>query len=303
MPNYNNKIYQRLIATFSKEKIRTNESLAKRCNWRVGGLADFFFVAETIYDLKLAIVTAKQLAIPVTVLGFGANVLVSDAGIRGLIILNRAQNITFLGNGLVEADSGANLATLAKRAAQNGVGGFEFLIGIPGTVGGAIAVNAGSRTKWISSILREALIVKLDGSPLRAKPEDLHFRYRHSLLKETNDIVLAAQFQGFEKPVKEIEETMAGEMEVRKTQPSGPSVGSVFTNPENDFAGRLIEEAGLKGYQIGGAKVSEMHANFIMNVGEAKASDMQQVIAHVKKTVASRFQILLQEEVRYLGEW
>ena len=174
-------------------------------------------------------------------LGFGANVLVSDKGIRGLVLLNRAQRIEYLTENIVEADSGANLAVLAKDCAKNGVGGLEFLIGIPGTVGAAVAVNAGTRTEWISTLVKEALILNHAGELVWMKPDELKFEYRSSLLKKTSEVVISTKLQGNPDTTANIEQKMADHLKVRKTQPIGPSTGSVFKNPEGDFAGRLIQ--------------------------------------------------------------
>ncbi len=293
----------RLSATVGNSRVREDEPLAKHCNWRVGGPADIFYKADSATELETGVRLARELNLPFTILGFGANILVSDFGIRGLVILNRSHRIAFLPAAVVEADSGTNLAVLAKEAARQGIGGLEFLVGIPGTVGAAVAVNAGTRTEWISAILDSALVLKSSGETDWLPAEALDFSYRSSRLKESGEVVLAARLKGRPCEPEVAERNMADHLRVRKTQPTGPSTGSVFTNPDGDFAGRLIEAAGLKGFQVGGAQVSEMHANFIMNVGGAKAQDMQRVITHVKMEVEKRFGIRLQEEIRYLGDW
>lgn len=294
---------KQLEVRFGTARIRENEPLAKHCNWRVGGPADIFVRVEDTDELAAAVNAAQENQAPFTVLGFGANVLVADKGIRGLVLLNRAQRIEFLPDSVVEVGSGTNLAVLAKEAAKHGVGGLAFLIGIPGTVGAAVAVNAGTRTEWISTIVVSAKVLGKDGETQWRSPAELQFSYRHSLLKDTGEVVLSARLQGRPQTREHVEQEMAEHLKVRKHQPTGPSTGSVFTNPPGDFAGRLIEASGLKGYQIGGAQVSEMHANFILNGGGARASDMQQVIAHVKAEVLKQQGVQLREEIRYLGEW
>lgn len=292
-----------LTECFGAERVRVNEALAKHCNWRVGGPADLFIVVRAAEELIQAIRIAQNQNHKPTILGFGANVLVSDKGIRGLVILNRAHRISFQPNEIVETDSGTNLAVLAKEAAKQGVSGLEFLIGIPGTVGAAVAVNAGTREQWISSLVEKVLVLQKNGQEAWLDQDELSFSYRNSKLKQSGETAITVRLQGKPDKVDQIERKMRKELEVRKNQPTGPSAGSVFKNPPGDFAGRLIEVCGLKGYQIGGAKISEMHANFILNSGEAKAQDIKDVIEKAKSEVAERFNIQLAEEIRYLGEW
>ena len=297
------KLKEKLQALVGADSVKEDEPLARHCNWRVGGPADRLVTVRTADQLARAVLLAREHGLPVTVLGFGANVLVSDRGIRGLVILNRAQRIAFLSDFIVEADSGTNLAVLAKETARRGLGDLEFLVGIPGTVGAAVAVNAGTRTEWVSSILVEALLLRHDGSKAWVEAKTLGFSYRNSLLKESGEIVLGARFRGRPLAPNLLEHNLANQLKVRKRQPSGPSAGSVFTNPQGDFAGRLIEACGLKGYTCGAAQVSKMHANFIINTGGASAKDIRTVIEHVKGEVAATFGIRLREEIRYLGEW
>jgi UDP-N-acetylmuramate dehydrogenase len=296
-------LHRDLIATFGRERVRENEPLARHCNWRVGGPADIFLTVRSADELVRTLRLSHQHSQKPTIIGFGANSLVSDKGIRGLVILNRAHRIVFLPDFLVEADSGTNLVILAKETAANGVGGFEFLIGIPGTVGAAVTVNAGTRTLWISSLAEQIRVFKNNGEDVWLPPAELDFSYRHSTLKDSGEIVLTARLRGHPEDPGRIEQTMADFLQQRKNQPSGPSAGSVFKNPAGDFAGRLIEACGLKGFQIGGAKVSEMHANFILNIGGATAQNIKNIIARIKTEVKARFKIELEEEIRYLGEW
>lgn len=297
------RLQANLRKIFDPDRLLQNEPLAKHCNWRVGGPADLFITVRTADELTQAVRAAQAQSHKPTILGFGANVLVSDKGIRGLVILNRAHRISFQQNHVVEADSGTNLAVLAKEAAKQGVGGLEFLIGIPGTVGAAVAVNAGTRQQWISILVEKALVLTNNGQETWLRGDELDFSYRNSKLKQSGETVITARLQGKPDEPLNIERKLKEELKVRKTQPTGPSAGSVFTNPPGDFAGRLIEACELKGLQIGGAQISEMHANFILNLGDAKAGDMKEVIEKVKSEVAKKFNIQLEEEIRYLGEW
>jgi len=292
-----------LRTRFGDQRVLLGESLAKYCNWRIGGPADVLVICQNTTELCFAIRLAIKHQTPYTILGFGANVLVSDKGIRGLVIINRAQRIEFLPEAVVEADSGTNLAVLAKSCAQQGIAGCEFLIGIPGTIGAAVTVNAGTRDEWISSIIKEVSILDDCGEKQWIKASDISFSYRHSSLKEQEAVVLCSRLQGVIADPQTIEEKMTTQLQVRKNQPTGPSAGSVFKNPAGDFAGRLIEESGLKGKQIGGAQISPKHANFIININNAKACDVQALIELSRQVVFEQYGIRLEEEISYLGEW
>jgi len=296
-------LQQELADAFGESRVRVGEPLARHCNWKVGGPADVFLLVRTTGELIQALRLAGRHCQPVTVLGFGANALVSDRGIRGLVILNRAERIVFHQDCLVEADSGTNLAVLAKRAAERGVDGLEFLIGIPGTVGAAVAGNAGTRERWIETVLERVRVLGTNGEEYDLVVSDLAYAYRDSRLKRTGEVVITAWLRGQPAERLDIERKMDELLRLRKNQPPGPSAGSVFKNPPGDFAGRLIEQCGLKGTQVGGAKISEMHANFIVNTGSASAEDIKALIELAKAEVERRFGVRLEEEVRYLGDW
>ncbi len=297
------ELKEKLSGIFDPDSVRENESLHRHCNWRAGGPADLFLTVRDTGELRQAVVAARECRKPVTVLGFGANVLVADKGVRGLVILNRSQRISILDGPLVEADSGTHLALLARETARQGIGGLEFLVGIPGTVGAAVAVNAGTRNEWVSGVLESALILQTDHTTAWVRAEELEFSYRNSRIKRTGEIVLSARFHGWRRSPKTTESHLAEQLDARKSQPTGPSAGSVFVNPGGDFAGRLIETCGLKGYGVGGAVVSDKHANFILNTGNATAADIRKVIEHVKAVVQEQVGVMLREEISYLGEW
>lgn len=299
----NRNLSRELISRLGAERVRENEPLARHCNWRIGGPADLFIIVHTADELIQCLALARGHGVEVTMLGYGANVLIADKGVRGLVILNRAHRIEMISETIVEADSGTNLAILAKEAARQGVAGFEFLVGIPGTVGAAVTVNAGTRTRWMSTVVVEVEVFCQDGEVRRRSAEDLKFSYRNSRLKQSGEIVIRARMEGEPDEPENIECRMREELQVRKTQPTGPSTGSVFTNPSGDFAGRLIEACGMKGTQIGGARISDLHANFILNVGGATAHDVKTLIDKVKAEIARNFNVQLQEEIRYVGDW
>lgn len=287
---------------YGEDRVRCREPLARYVNWRVGGPAELLFIARTREELIAGVQRARDMSLPVTVIGYGANVLVSDRGIRGLVVVNRAEEITVSGE-RITADSGANLVALARRACDEGLAGLEFLIGIPGTVGGAIVGNAGTRDEWIGDRVEKVEVLAPDGKLRWLERRELDFGYRRSRLQRTGEIVLRAVLLGRKAPRGDIEKRMDEMLAARRNQPTGPSTGSVFKNPPGDFAGRLIEACGLKGYRLGGAKISEQHANFIINTGGATARDIKALIELARQEVARKFGIRLEEEVRYLGEW
>jgi len=293
---------RQLAAYFGEDRIRLDEPLAGYVNWRVGGPADLLFLARTREELVTSVQVARAFRLPVTVLGYGANVLVSDRGLRGLVIINRAEGVRIAGE-RIAADSGVNLVALARRARQRELSGLEFLVGIPGTVGGAIVGNAGTKDEWIGDRVEKVEVLDCEGAQRWFLRDEIEFGYRKSRFQRTREIVLRAVLVGRRANGRDIQRRMEEMLAARKNQPTGPSTGSVFKNPPGDFAGRLIEAAGLKGYRIGGAKISEQHANFIINTGNATADDIRALVEKARQEVLSKFGIRLEEEIRFLGEW
>jgi UDP-N-acetylmuramate dehydrogenase len=283
---------------------------------RLGGPAQALLEVQTKDELVDIVSFCWREGFPFTVLGDGSNILVSDAGVRGLVIINRARQIHFdeqSGTPLVRAESGANFGLLARQAAQRGLAGMEWAAGIPGTLGGAIVGNAGAHGGELSHHLRMALIlhrndagqkgeVKIEEWPV----EKLDFSYRSSILKRApgRNIVLAGLIQlerGNPQVIREkMDELVAYR---RRTQPPGASTGSMFKNPPGDFAGRLIDAAGLKGARVGDAQISPLHANFFINLGNASAADFYALIEQARRVVAEKFAVQLELEVELIGEW
>lgn len=294
-----------LIQELGKDRIKLNEPLSQHVQLKLGGPADFYYEATSSKELTLAVWSAVKNKIPYTVIGKGANVLVSDRGVRGLVIQNSSKNYRFLPYGFVETESGVDNTTLIIAARNRGLTGMERLLRVPGTVGGAIYMNAGDTGKknffgdlivWVEAINSKGDIYKL-------KREECKFAYRSSRFQKTEEIILRAKIELKKATKEELEET-ARDILVRKLHhPSGATIGSTFKNPDSDYAGRLIEEAGLKGKKIGSAKISERHANFILNEGGAKAADVKALIDLMKSRVKEKFGIELEEEIRYIGEW
>jgi UDP-N-acetylmuramate dehydrogenase len=286
-------------------KTSRDEPLARFTTMRAGGPADLFVVAHNRMELRALIRFARSRDLPHVILGRGSDVVISDRGIRGLVIQNRAEGSRLDGDRYI-AESGVPMARAATETQKAGLTGLEFGLAIPGTVGGAVWANAGAHESDIAAVLEHADVLVADGSEARLSPADLEFRYRDSRLKHApGEIVLAATF-GLEPADAD---TIKGRLDdIRRWrqahQPLGlPSAGSVFRNPDGDSAGRLIDATGLKGHRIGGAVVSEKHANFIVNDQKGTAADVRRLVDLVRERVREAHGVELVEEVIFLGDW
>ena len=297
---------------FPKSVLR-RQNLARFTAARLGGPADFLYIAKNpnYHDTLEIIRQAWEQALPVTIIGGGANILISDKGVRGLCIINRATRISHQIDGneaLVTASSGANLIRLVRYCQEHGFAGLEWAIAVPGTVGGALVNNAGAHDGDMTRALESALVYEAAEGERRYRVDELDYNYRFSLLKARADkqfFVMDAVF----RLIREDPNTILDRMEQfsayrKRTQPPGASLGSIFKNPTGDYAGRLIEAVSLKGYRIGDVRVSPIHANFFVNHGAAaSASDYFALIQHVRAVVLKRFGIELELEIQTLGEW
>lgn len=283
-----------------------NEPMKNHTTLKVGGPADLFIQPKDKQGLVLALEVLRQAEIPWFVIGRGSNLLVKDGGIRGAVIkLGKGMDTLTISNEWVTVGAGFSMIKLATIVAQQGLSGLEFAGGIPGTVGGAVFMNAGAHGSDISSVLISAQVLYSDGKIKDLSKEELQFGYRTSCLqKEPKGICLEASFQ-LKKGVKEeiMRHMIQNKDYRRKTQPlQDPCCGSVFRNPKPYSSGWLIEQAGLKGFRIGDAQVSTKHANFIINLGNARASDVLALIHHIQETVYFLYGIRLEPEVEIVGE-
>lgn len=282
--------------------------LARFTTARLGGPADALLIVEEVQALADVVQGAWADGIPVTLLGGGSNVLIADRGVRGLVVLNRARELRWEPEGRVWAASGVLLPTLARLCAERGWAGLEWAVGIPGTVGGAVVGNAGAHGGDIAGAL-ETVELLLPGEGVVHWPAAaLALGYRTSRLKEwparPRPVVLAARFALRPEDPKAILARMAAfQAYRRRTQPGGASVGSMFRNPPGDYAGRLIEAAGLKGARRGGIVISQLHANFFINEGNGTAADARALMAEVQRRVWERFGVWLEPEIEFIGEW
>ncbi len=282
-----------------------NEPMSKYTTWKIGGPADALIVPENRDQLANLIRLLYEEQIPWMMVGKGSNMLVSDKGIRGAVIKlgTELENIQFKGTD-VEAGGGASFVRLSIMAGKQGLTGLEFAGGIPGTVGGAVYMNAGAHGADVSRIFKSAEIVLETGELVTYSAEDMKFAYRHSILHERRGIVVKAHFSLAAGDRLEIAAAMAAYKDRRrKTQPlQQPCAGSVFRNPPGDHAARLIEAAGLKGRSVGGAEISTLHANFIVNTGQATAEDVLMLMEQIKATIYSEYEVALVPEVFFVGE-
>ncbi|MCC5638606.1 UDP-N-acetylmuramate dehydrogenase [Nostoc sp. CHAB 5844] len=296
--------------------IKPQASLAAFTSYRVGGAAEWYVAPRNLEALQASLNYAKEHNLRVTTLGAGSNLLVSDRGLPGLVIATRHLRHSHFDpeTGLLTVAAGESIPSLAWEAAQLGWQGLEWAVGIPGTVGGAVVMNAGAHNNCIADILVSAEVFSPDGKLETLSPDQLGYSYRTSLLQGSESpserlcqrIVTQATFQlqpGAD-PAKVLALTKQHKQHRLSTQPYNfPSCGSVFRNPKPYAAGWLIEQTGLKGYQIGGAQVAQLHANFIVNRGGAKASDIFCLIRHIQQEVQERWSILLEPEVKMMGEF
>ena len=285
------------------------EPLAKYTAARLGGEADVMVIVKSINALSFTVRWATRHNIPWTILGGGTNVLISDKGFRGLVILNQAKDVSInTETGMVSAETGANLSTLARRCMAKGLMGLEWCVSVPGTVGGAVVNNAGAHGSDMAQSLSEVKILNLQDPdhPQIWFADKLNYDYRHSVLKgqHARYIVLEAymQLEAGHDPseLQEIADEFVAHR--KRTQPPGASLGSIFKNPYGDYAGRLIDEAGLKGYCIGGISVSKKHGNFFINDGKGTAHDYYALIEYVKSTVKEKMGVELDIEIETLGD-
>ncbi|MBN2045658.1 MAG: UDP-N-acetylmuramate dehydrogenase [Anaerolineales bacterium] len=297
---------KRLARTFGKQAA-FDQPLAKYTSARIGGPADVVLTAPSAEKLAEMVLLVWEEELPYLLIGGGSNMLVSDQGVRGVVILNRARRVEFdLLTPSVTADSGSNFGAVARQAGRKGFTGMEWAAGIPGTVGGAVVGNAGAHGGDTAGNLILAEVLHHTKGRQSLTVQDLAYGYRTSILKTKSEfaVVLSATFSLSPGEPEVIRARMDELVEFRKrTQPLGASMGSMFKNPPGDYAGRLIEAAGLKGTRIGDAQISEMHANFFINHGAASGADVFGLISTARQKVEEKFGVRLELEIELVGEW
>lgn len=300
-------LIQELKAEFLTEQIFLNEPMSKHTTFRIGGPADVLFQPDTREQVQKIISICRKYDEAYYVIGNGSNLLVGDGGIRGVVIEfgNRYSNIDLESDESIRVQAGAMLSKAANIALQQAYTGMEFAAGIPGTIGGAVMMNAGAYGGEMKDIVEEVTLLTPDGEILTYRGEQMKFGYRRSIVSEKNYIVLDVLLKLKKGDKKLIQERMKELSEARKTkQPLNyPSAGSTFKRPEGYFAGKLIMDAGLAGYRVGDAEVSEKHCGFVINRGNASAKDIQELMNHVIDRVKELYDVVLEPEVRRVGEF
>lgn len=300
------KIIERFSNLLGNEKVRINEPMNRHTTFRIGGPADYFLLPSSSEEVKGILEICKEESLQYFILGNGSNLLVSDEGYRGVIIqLYRNYGGLTVEGTEIRAGAGVLLSQIAATARNESLTGFEFAGGIPGTLGGAVVMNAGAYGGELKDVLKEAVVMDREGNIFTVPVEKLAMGYRTSLVKTAGYLVLEAVIFLKKGSQEEIRDTMKdlADRRISKQPLEYPSAGSTFKRPEGYFAGKLIMDAGLRGYQVGGAQVSEKHCGFVINKGNATAADVLTLIENVREKVQEQFGVTLEPEVKFLGEF
>ncbi|MBU5481203.1 UDP-N-acetylmuramate dehydrogenase [Blautia sp. MSJ-19] len=302
----NEEIKQKLCHELGTEQVLFEEPMKRHTTFRIGGPAEVFVMPRSVEDVAKTLMICKEENIPYFILGNGSNLLVSDRGYRGVILqMDRNIGTVAVDGTEIRASAGALLSTIAVAARRASLTGFEFAGGIPGTLGGAVVMNAGAYGGEMKDVLKEVTVMDQDGKIRVIPAEKLEMGYRTSIVKSAGYIVLEAVISLKEGDIEEIKALTRKLSEQRsEKQPlEYPSAGSTFKRPEGYFAGKLIMDSGLRGYRVGGAQVSEKHCGFVINAGDATAEDVCNLMKHVRETVYAKFGVTLEPEVKFLGEF
>lgn len=297
------KLIEQLVDISGEQNVIQNEPMKRHTTFRIGGPCDIFIKPGSIEEIRQIIEVVKENKVPYYVVGNGSNLLVSDDGYRGVIInlFNNFSDITVEGN-TITASAGALLGKIGYTALKNSLTGFEFATGIPGTLGGAVVMNAGAYGGEMKDVLSEVTVLTKEGELLTLKADELELGYRTSIIAKKDYIVLEGKIQlkpGEPDKIKAVIDDLA--FRRRDKQPlEYPSAGSTFKRPKDNFAGKLIMDAGLRGYTLGGAMVSDKHCGFVINKGDATCEDVIKLTDHVKEEVKNQFGIELELEVKKL---
>lgn len=302
----NRNFEQDLYNNIDQTKIFEKELMSKHTTFRIGGEADYFVVPTEIEEVRTIICLCERHKVPYCVVGNGSNLLVGDLGFRGVIIqIYKGMEQIEVEEDLIVAQAGASLAKIARNALEAELTGFEFAAGIPGTLGGAVRMNAGAYGGEMKDIVKEVLVLTKEGKILKLENQQMDFAYRTSVIEKMGYTILGATLRlqkGKKEEIKAVMDDLR-EKRVSKQPLEFPSAGSTFKRPEGYFAGKLIQDAGLKGFRVGGAMVSEKHSGFVINVGNAKARDVIELMEQIRQKVEEQFGVVLEPEVRRIGEF
>ena len=300
------EIKQKFCCEFGTERVLFEEPMKRHTTFRIGGPAEVFCMPESLTEVRKVLNICKEENLPYFILGNGSNLLVSDKGYRGVVIqLDRNYGEIRVEDTEIYASAGALLSTIAVAARRESLTGFEFAGGIPGTLGGAVVMNAGAYGGEMKAVLQKVTVMDQDGEVFEIPAEKLEMGYRTSIIKKAGYIVLGAVISLEKGDIEEIKALTKklSEQRTSKQPLEYPSAGSTFKRPEGYFAGKLIMDSGLRGYRVGGAQVSEKHCGFVINTGDATAEDVCSLMKHVTETVYEKFGVTLEPEVKFLGEF
>ena len=302
----NSEIIKKFCDLLGEERVFTGEAMSRHTTFKIGGPADYFLMPDKDTDVGRIVKICKESAIPYFILGNGSNLLVSDRGFRGVIIqlFKNFSDLRVEGDRLY-VQAGTLLSRTAKKALEASLTGFEFAAGIPGTIGGAMVMNAGAYGGEMKDVTEEVTVLTEKGEIKTLKREELKMGYRTSIIAEKGYLVLEAVLQLTDGDLKEIRAVMEDlkKKRISKQPLEYPSAGSTFKRPKGYFAGKLIMDAGLRGFQVGGAQVSEKHCGFVINTGDATAEDVTELIRQVAERVKAQSGVTLEPEVKLLGEF
>ena len=302
----NSEIIKKFCDLLGEERVFTGEAMSRHTTFKIGGPADYFLMPDKDTDVGRIVKICKESAIPYFILGNGSNLLVGDGGYRGAVIqIYKNMSAVTVEGTEITVQAGALLSSVAAAAKNAALTGFEFAGGIPGTMGGAVVMNAGAYGGEMKDVLTEVTVMDEEGEIVTLSADKLELGYRTSIIKTAGYIVLEAKLQLKEGNPEVIRETMK-DLTIRRTtkQPlEYPSAGSTFKRPEGYFAGKLIMDSGLAGYQVGGAQVSEKHCGFVINAGGATARDVRTLMDNVRDIVYKKYGVTLEPEVKFLGDF
>lgn len=302
----NSEIIKKFCDLLGEERVFTGEAMSRHTTFKIGGPADYFLMPDKDTDVGRIVKICKESAIPYFILGNGSNLLVGDGGYRGAVIqIYKNMSAVTVEGTEITVQAGALLSSVAAAAKNAALTGFEFAGGIPGTMGGAVVMNAGAYGGEMKDVLIEVTVMDDEGEIVTLPADKLELGYRTSIIKTAGYIVLEAKLQLKEGNPEVIRETMK-DLTIRRTtkQPlEYPSAGSTFKRPEGYFAGKLIMDSGLAGYQVGGAQVSEKHCGFVINAGGATARDVRTLMDNVRDIVYKKYGVTLEPEVKFLGDF
>ena len=299
------RFYDEITTALPELQVLKDEPMSRHTTFRIGGPADYF-VCPDREQIAAVLAVAKKCGMAITVIGNGSNLLVGDKGIRGLVVeIGSAMNQIMVDKNHITAGAGALLSQVAAKAAAAELGGMEFAAGIPGSVGGAVTMNAGAYGGEMKDILRTVTVLTPEGELKTLDVSEMDLSYRHSCVPEQQYIVLEAEIELGYKPEEEIRAQMEElrNKRIEKQPLEYPSAGSTFKRPEGYFAGKLIMDAGLRGYRVGDAQVSEKHCGFVINRKNASAQEVRQLMQDVQDKVKAQFGVMLEPEVKMLGEF